>query len=52
MKPNWWMLPAVVLIVWRAWAGGRLWLYGPALVVGMIAGVWLKRRREAAAPRP
>jgi hypothetical protein len=52
VKPNWWMLPAVVLIAWRAWAGGELWLYGPALVGGLILGVWLSRRREGATPQP
>jgi hypothetical protein len=52
VKPNWWMLPAVVLIAWRAWAGGELWLYGSALVGGLIVGVWLNRRPEGAKLQP
>lgn len=49
MKLNWWWLPVVVLAVWRAWAAGELWLYGPVVVLGLLGGVWLNRRADAAA---
>jgi hypothetical protein len=41
---NWWMLPAVVLILWRAWIEGELWLYFTLVTMGGLGGILLMRR--------
>lgn len=46
IQPNWWMLPAVVFVVWRAIDEGRFWLYLPIGLAGIILGIWLNTRRS------
>ena len=41
---NWWMVPAMLLIVWRAWVTGQFLWYLPVIVGGIVLGVWLNRR--------
>lgn len=46
IQPNWWMLPAVVFVVWRAIDEGRFWLYSPIGLAGIILGIWMNTRRS------
>jgi hypothetical protein len=41
---NWWMLPAFILVVWRAIASGEIWIYVPAILLGVLLAVWLNVR--------
>ena len=46
IQPNWWMLPAVVFVVWRAIDEDRFWLYLPIGLAGIILGIWFNTRRS------
>ncbi len=51
---NWWMVPAMLLVVWRAWASGQFLWYLPLIIGGLLLGIWLNRRdanREQEGPR-